>query len=230
MAQRSPTQSGASPLKQLVVFTKQTAGLEKTLRFIQAVSQVVGVTSDDKFLATQCLTARDQLALGRRYFRLLEFYGCFERVHGLLTSTSSTGTLLYVMELAQYTFLGLYFLLENFTILHDMNVARVDWYRPLMTEANKFWLYALTLSIIRATWEVLFPVEAPAGGENGTEKNTKQPAAPKWPLVKRIIIDGCDLTLPGSFIGWVPATGLQIGLVMVVSTVLAGHNVWLAQG
>lgn len=53
-----------SPLKQLVTFTGQTAGLEKTLRLIQAVSQIVGVTSDDKTLSTQCLAARDQLALG----------------------------------------------------------------------------------------------------------------------------------------------------------------------
>ncbi|KAL4932009.1 PEX11 domain protein [Aspergillus undulatus] len=241
---QAPAQSGIFPLKQLSTFTSQTAGLEKTLRLIQASAQVVGFTSDDKTLAAQCLAARDQLALGRRYFRLLDFYPCFERVHGLMNSPSSSGTLLSVMELAQWTFLGLYLFLENFTILHDMNVARVDWYRPLMLEANKFWFYALVLSIVRSAWEVLFPtvVAIPAkssgsGSGSSKEKNAKtktkpqQPTStsPRWPFVKRIIIDACDLTLPGSFIGWVPATGLQIGLAMVLSTVLAGHNVWLAQ-
>ncbi len=119
-----------------------------------------------------------------------------------------------------------------------MNVARVDWYRPLMTEANKFWFYALVLSILRMTWLIFFPVEAtPAKGKgkgksksNGKVDAEKETAKqPKWPLVKKIIIDGCDLTLPGSFVGWVPASGLQVGAAMVVSTVLVGHNVWLAQ-
>lgn len=58
-----------SPLKQLVTFTSQTAGLEKTLRLIQAVSQIVGVASDDKTLSTQCLAARDRLALGCTHHR-----------------------------------------------------------------------------------------------------------------------------------------------------------------
>jgi hypothetical protein len=53
-----------SPIKQLATFTSQTAGLEKTLRFIQATSQVVGELSDDKAVTRQWLTARDQLALG----------------------------------------------------------------------------------------------------------------------------------------------------------------------
>ncbi|KAL4936391.1 hypothetical protein BDV06DRAFT_205128 [Aspergillus oleicola] len=237
MAQAS-AQPGASPLKSLVTYMSQTSGLEKTLRLIQATAQVVGFTTDDKSLATQCLTARDQLALGRRYFRLLDFYGCFERVHHLMNNPSSSGTILAVMELAQYTFLGLYLFLENFTILHDMNVARVAWYHPLMTEANKFWFYALSLSILRCTWELFFPTvtSVPAkvsekGDGKGKSKtsSTQQTTAPKWPLIKRIIIDGCDLTLPGSFIGWVPATGLQIGVGMVVSTLLAGHEVWLRQ-
>ncbi|KAL4952486.1 peroxisomal biogenesis factor 11 [Aspergillus filifer] len=230
-------------LKSLVNYTSQTSGLEKTLRLIQATAQVIGFTTDDHGLATQCLTARDQLALGRRYFRLLDFYGCFERVHYLMNNPSSSGTILSVMELAQYTFLGLYLFLENFTILHDMNVARVNWYKPLMTEANKFWFYALSLSILRCIWELFFPTVMSVPAEvSGNEKNggkgkgksqtqtqTQQVTAPKWPLIKRIIIDGCDLTLPGSFIGWVPASGLQIGVGMVVSTLLAGHEVWLRQ-
>jgi hypothetical protein len=114
-----------------------------------------------------------------------------------------------------------------------MNVYRVDWYKPLMTEANKFWFYAIVLSITRAAWELLFtPVVAGSstkGKGDKAKKASAAPGSPKWPLVKRIVIDVCDLTLPGSFIGWVPVTGLQIGLAMVVSTVLAGHNVWLAQ-
>ncbi|KAL4908424.1 hypothetical protein BDW74DRAFT_175106 [Aspergillus multicolor] len=230
--------SSFSPLKSLVKFTSQTAGLEKTLRLIQATSQVVGATTHNATLAAQCLAARDQLALTRRFFRLLDFYSCFERVHFLINNPSSSGTILSVMELAQYTFLGLYLFLEDFTILHDMNVARVDWAHALTTEADKFWFYALALSVMRYMWELLVP-QIPATPTStktvGDEKRkakagTQQASAPKWPLVKRIIIDGCDLMLPGSFLGWTPVTPLQIGLGMIVSTILAGHNVWAAQG
>ncbi|KAL4787198.1 peroxisomal biogenesis factor 11 [Aspergillus varians] len=245
---------GISPLQQLFTFTRQTAGVEKTLRLVQAVSQIVGVISDNEILATQCMMARDQLALARRYIRFLDFYSCFARVHDLLASPSSTGTILSVMELAQYTFLGLFRLLEDFTILHDSNIARVEWARPLMIEANKFWFYSLALSIMRVTWELFFPIVAPSrttsssdkastpgkdGDGDGDSDSTmqkkteqqqqQQQSPPKWPLIKQIIISGCDLTQPGSFIRWVPATGLQIGLGMVVSTILSGHDVWLAQ-
>ncbi|KAL2817655.1 peroxisomal biogenesis factor 11 [Aspergillus granulosus] len=220
-----------SPIKQLTTFTSQTAGLEKTLRFIQAVSQVVGELSADKTVARQWLTTRDQLALGRRYFRLLDFYGCFERVHTLLAGTSSQGAVLGTMELAEYTFLGLYLLLEDFTILHDMNVYHVSWYRPLLTEANKFWFYAIILSIIRATWDLLFAPAppTPAKNEKGTAPVALATGPSKSTLVKRIVINVCDLTLPGSFVGWLPVTGLQIGIAMVVSTLLAGHGIWVAQ-
>ncbi|KAL2832780.1 peroxisomal biogenesis factor 11 [Aspergillus pseudoustus] len=220
-----------SPIKQLATFTSQTAGLEKTLRLIQATSQVVGELTPDKTVARQWLTARDQLALGRRYFRLLDFYGCFERVHGLLAGSSTQGGILTTIEMAEYTFLGLYLLLENLTILHDMNVYHVSWYKPLLTEANKFWFYAIILSITRATWALLF-TSAPTVTPSKTEKGAKTPAATgpsKSALVKGIVINACDLTLPGSFVGWVPATGLQIGIAMVVSTLLAGHNIWVAQ-
>jgi hypothetical protein len=117
-----------------------------------------------------------------------------------------------------------------------MNVYHVSWYRPLLTEANKFWFYALILSITRATWELLFTSSSPAPtpaskGEKEKGKGTAPVPAgrTKSVLVKKIVIDTCDLTLPGSFIGWVPVTGLQIGVAMVVSTLLAGHGVWVAQ-
>ncbi|KAL2869774.1 PEX11 domain protein [Aspergillus lucknowensis] len=215
-----------SPIKELASFTSQTAGLEKTLRLIQAASQVAGELSADSARATQLFTARDQLALGRRYFRLLDFYGCFERVHELLATPSAQGAILGTLELAEHTFLGLYLLLENFTILHDMNVYHVSWYTPLLTEANKFWFYAIVISIARASWMLLFPQRSK--GEKG------KPVAPvagpsKSQLATRIVIDACDLTLPGSFTGWLPVTGLQIGLAMVVSTLLAGHGIWVAR-
>jgi hypothetical protein len=114
-----------------------------------------------------------------------------------------------------------------------MNVYHVSWYRPLLTEANKFWFYALILSITRATWELLFTSSSPSPNKGGSEKEKgKAPVTAgrtKSALVKKIVIDTCDLTLPGSFIGWVPVTGLQIGVAMVVSTLLAGHGVWVAQ-
>lgn len=130
--------------------------------------------------------------------------------------------------------------------LHDMDVARVSWYRAVMTEANKFWFYALVLSIMRCILEILSGSAKTQGQEKGQAKGQEKssekkdgkdkspvpvltPTPAKWPLVKKMIIDSCDLALPGSFIGWVPVTALQVGLAMVVSTLLAGHNVWMAQ-
>lgn len=54
-----------SLLKQLINFTSVTAGLEKTLRLIQAVALVVAEVSSDALTAKRCSIAWSQLALGK---------------------------------------------------------------------------------------------------------------------------------------------------------------------
>lgn len=58
--QNPPSQS---LVKQFANFTDSTAGLEKTLRLIQALCSVVSEVTLDTVLAKRCLIAKSQLAL-----------------------------------------------------------------------------------------------------------------------------------------------------------------------
>ena len=79
----------------------------------------------------------------------------------------------------------------------------------------------------------------PIAKESGTTTTTAAAAAQPVPVssspyssvsptVKRIIISGCDLLIPGSFLGWIPASSLQVGLATTVSTLVPLGDIWVS--
>jgi len=131
-----------------------------------------------------------------------------------------------------------------------MGVWKTAWSHDVLIEAHKLWFYSLSLSLISAVWS-LFSTKShgkkktdvaekkPGNGNSNSkekdEKKAKADAVPEkagsayGPVMKRIVIDGCDLLIPGSFVGWVNAGPVVIGMAMVVSTVLTAQDVWRAQ-
>lgn len=102
---------------QLFNFTSQTTGLDLTLRLLQALTQIGTEILLDADTIKQCATATAQLALGRRYLRLFSFIGCFARTHELFLGPTSTGSILTLLGLVESSCLGVYLLMENFTIV-----------------------------------------------------------------------------------------------------------------
>jgi hypothetical protein len=108
---------------------------------------------------------------------------------------------------------------------------------PILLEANKFWFYAICISIARKSKELVFGSAGPesSSGSSGTDEKKKkktseiapsQPASSTLSLLNGIVIDSLDLTLPGSFLGWIPLEMLGIGMAMLVSTVLVWPTAW----
>ncbi|GMG34372.1 unnamed protein product [Aspergillus oryzae] len=110
----------------------------------------------------------------------------------------------------------------------------------------KFWFYSLALSVIGAVWGLLSTSSSSASSKTGSDekKNKKKNAektvsntddsqtkAQRTALMKRIVVDGCDLLIPGVFVGWMHVSDLMIGVTMVISTVVSGGDAWVkAQG
>lgn len=44
--------------------------------------------------------------------------------------------------------------------------------------------------------------------------------------MKRVLVDGCDLLIPGAFLGWFGLGDDAVGVAMVVSTVVSGRDIW----
>jgi hypothetical protein len=123
-----------------------------------------------------------------------------------------------------------------------MNIHPVAWNKLVLIEAYKFWFYALSLSILGAVLGLLFtPRVSTASKYSSDEKpstkkdNGKAPTtvdaqgqsqAERTALMKRIVVDGCDLLIPGAFVGWMQVSDLVVGVTMVISTVVSGGDVW----
>ncbi|TVY89144.1 hypothetical protein LAWI1_G004421 [Lachnellula willkommii] len=226
-----------SPTK-ILRFTNDAAGLEKTLRLLQSLTQVIAFHS---LSPTPYLRARSQIALGRRYFRLLKWADCFGLSYKAFVESSGV---VGVLEVGKWSCLGLYFLLELFTLkcvrefeadeekLDAMGVHESDWAAPLFVEANKFWFYGICLSLLLGVVQLWKLGASPAmqGGEKEdaekVKREMKEWGASRETFVKKLVIDGCDLLIPGVTTGWMVVSSANVGMAMVVSTVLASRDIW----
>ncbi|GAD94741.1 hypothetical protein NFIA_055860 [Paecilomyces variotii No. 5] len=236
----SPSQlvppSSTGIVKQFTNFTNHGVGLEKTLRLVQALTQAgaeVLIDTDER-LAKRFAIARGQIALSRRYFRFFKFLDCFERVSTLFYPRQSEAnegdSVRTALELVKWTCFGIYLAMEDLTIngpdvhrhllteihrqLDAMGVYSTSWSSWMLVEAHKFWFCALSLSLLGSLWMLLV-----------ADPKTSASKSSSW--VKRIIIDGCDLLIPGSMVGWISVSPLVVAMNMVVSTVLAAQDIWV---
>ncbi|KAA8642448.1 uncharacterized protein ATNIH1004_011392 [Aspergillus tanneri] len=126
-------------------------------------------------------------------------------------------------------------LIQALAQFHDMNVWLVPWYTTVLIEANKFWFYSICISITRSLLESLlgFAIRPRTPKGRGQQKKKKEdkstssaPGSSTTTLLERIVIDSCDLALPGSFLGWTALGDLEVGMAMIVSTVVASRDIW----
>ncbi|KAK5805820.1 hypothetical protein VI817_000078 [Penicillium citrinum] len=224
-------QKGYTPMiARLNRFVNNGAGLEKTLRLIQSMAQVAAVFTVGS-TAVRLTTAKLQLALTRRFFRFFGFIESFQRVSTLL-SKEGMGSVAGWLDLAKWTCFGLYFILEDLTILHAMGVWAVPWEERVMREANTFWFYALCFSLAGTLYALLSAGPSETRGRGGKKKNTRKSekmAASKAvssALWTQLLIDGCDLLIPAELLNWMPTGDLVIGSTMILSTLLAAGSIW----
>ncbi|KAK2765099.1 hypothetical protein FQN54_008798 [Arachnomyces sp. PD_36] len=238
MGASPPSQPRASLPKQLANFTNSAAGLDLTLRLIHALAIVGAEISTDDVIVEKCIIATAQLGLARRYLRFFSFIECFENVYELLGGRSATsGTIAMTMQLVESSCLGMYFLLEDLTMLHDMNIWLVPWYTTVLLEANKFWFYAICVSIIGNIGQLLYgsPTENKAQeSKSDTKEETTDVGHPLRPepssstasLLNQVVASSLDLSLPTTFLGWSGLGNREVGAAMTVSTILAWRGAW----
>ncbi|TQW01136.1 PEX11 domain-containing protein [Cordyceps javanica] len=220
-----PQQPLPSLLRQACKFFGTTAGLDLTLRLFQGLV-IISAKAADEVVATRSFIASAQLDLARRYLRFFVLLDCIHNV--LDTIAKEHASLAYkTLDLVEWSCLLMYFALENLTMLHDMKIHVLPWYRPVLVEANKFWLYAILASIARTVIRragLLFS-RSPARSSKREQQQQQQQHPPPPPL-RRLVIDALDLCLPASFIGWVAIDDVTIGCIMTLSTLLVWRDVW----
>lgn len=152
-------------------------------------------------------------------------------------SSSKTG-IPKVLETAKFSLLGLYFLVEMLTITDIMGLTKLPAGPWLIVESNRMWFYGLIFGILQAIWEGLFvAVEdkqqrvVSEKGKRGKKVSAQMKMVSSGPKkkglpYKQLLIDGCDLFIPGAVIQVIPFSPLVVGIAMALSTVLQISDMW----
>jgi hypothetical protein len=118
-----------------------------------------------------------------------------------------------------------------------MGIWSTEWAGMLFVEAMKFWFYSLTFSIL-LTLVLLYSTMSKSAGavdDTGTssEKSLKEvdaaaerDSALRWNLLKKLMIDCCDIYIPGGITGWLMASSGTVGVLGMLSTLLASKDIW----
>ncbi|KAM3523803.1 hypothetical protein MY4038_008015 [Beauveria bassiana] len=239
-----------SLLAQSCRFLGTTAGLDLTLRFFHGLV-IISAKAADEAVATRSSIAASQLNLARRYLRFFVLLDCIQNVLDTISKEYASlayktfdlvewSCLLLYFALENLTMVRTLFysspsplfptlssspcspdLVQHPLQLHDMQIHVVPWYAPVLIEANKFWFYAITASILRTIAQrigLFHSTRTPF-----SRRRLQLPPPPPW---RRLVVDALDLTLPASFVGWVVMDDVTIGCLMTLSTILAWRDVW----
>ena len=122
-----------------------------------------------------------------------------------------------------------------------MGIWTTTWAAGLFVEAMKFWFYSLSLGIIVGVVQLYqLYMEPVVVSEKQTEVREKtaqngkviqmmeitEREEKRSKIIKKIVVDGCDLFIPGSTTGWMAVSTANVGMLSVVSTVLAATDIW----
>lgn len=139
-----------------------------------------------------------------------------------------------------------------FTILDAVTGAWRPWAVSTQTEALKIWFYALSVSVVLDLYEILFvysdrvvaTTSAPADqmkekkpNSEGTERGPGEivsPEADSQPLqatkrrilYRQLVIDSCDVLIPGAAVGWLNLDPVTVGVVGTISALVSISDAW----
>jgi hypothetical protein len=115
-----------------------------------------------------------------------------------------------------------------------MGIQKSPWAASLFLEANKFWFYSLVLSILLGIIQLCnLGINPPLSEEKNKDISEEQAdlelkgwKVNRSKIMRRLVIDGCDVFIPGFVTGWIVVSSAGVGLASVVSTVLASMDIW----
>lgn len=149
------------------------------------------------------------------------------------------------------TFDGLYLLLEAATLvdtlaIEGLTIMDKDLHFATKIESQRCWFLALlfgALSCILRLYDMqTVAVARPAPAKTATtnaaasendkavpeikKTQTAKTTAQQLQVSKKLMVCLLDLPLPGSIVGWIPASQGTLGLLMLTTSVLTGWDVW----
>ena len=123
-----------------------------------------------------------------------------------------------------------------------MKVTKTEWGPGVLQEALKFWFYAEVASILLSLYDLFIIWTVPDAptkskpkvgtSEKGDSKaaDATQPKAvslESMKIYKKLLIDCCDILIPGSGVGWISIDPIILGVTGCISTLVSMSDVWV---
>lgn len=128
-----------------------------------------------------------------------------------------------------------------------MGITSYEWGPRLQNEALKCWFYGISWSILLGYSQLVMlffssgksaPSQDTGGKRAESEDEKESPESAKEAarkaelqlarsrILTQLAIDHCDIFIPGSAVGWIPAGPVGVGTCQSISSVLAMQQVW----
>lgn len=196
-----------------------------------------------------------RLGLVRRFIRFFRFFDAFSASYNMFNSLSKEGQptgahLEKTVDVIAGTFNGLYLLLEAVTLVDALRVPGlaiwgIEAESAIKIESQRCWLFALVAGALACMLRLsrvrdLTPTRtASKVTQENTGTNEKENAkieeerarvsmdrAQSRRLTRKMVACVLDMALPGSVVGWIPASKSSVATITLVTSVLTGADVW----
>jgi hypothetical protein len=89
-----------------------------------------------------------------------------------------------------------------------MNITNSAFLTSLQHHALQIWFFAISVSLLLTFYDFLC-----------SHTSKKQ-------LYTSLVIDCCDILIPGSAVGWIPVSSVTVGIASSISSVIVGQQIW----
>ncbi|KAG9823101.1 hypothetical protein KCU98_g16768, partial [Aureobasidium melanogenum] len=191
-------------------YANDAAAVEKSLRLLQALVQIAAGTTASAADAKTWNMARGQFALARRYLRLFKWIDFGQSTQQAFASSEPDPSR-RMLKTVKNALLALYFFMEMFCITNAMNITNSSFLVSLQHHALQIWFFAISVSFVLTSYELLC---------------FSTSSATKPQLYTNLVIDCCDILIPGSAVNWIPVSSVAVGVASSISSLIVGKQIW----
>ncbi|KAI5194784.1 hypothetical protein E4T39_08516 [Aureobasidium subglaciale] len=199
-------------LAEVANYANNAAAVEKSLRLLQALVQIAAGTASSTADAKTWSTARGHFALTRRYLRLFKWIDFSQLT--LQSWASEQDPSRRILKSSKNALLGLYFFMEMFCIVNEMGITASPFLDALQDHALQVWFFAISVSLMLTFYDFLTIRSVTTSPTTNTQLSTS------------LLVDACDILIPGSAVGWISASSVTVGIASSISSVIIGKQIW----
>ncbi|KAF2009688.1 peroxisomal biogenesis factor 11 [Aaosphaeria arxii CBS 175.79] len=213
-------------------FVATTTGRDKVLRTLQYFSRFLAwylyrtnhpASSIAPFEAT-----KKQFGVARKLLRVGKFVEHLKAA-AIATDAKTLDPIVRFTTVARQLGYAGYMFFDNVTVLHAANIRTFSTAQRLVREGYRAWFTGISFSIISSLYSLYKLRERAAqisekDGEGAVEKKKVQKEANALRI--QLLSDLCDITIPGTTLGWFNLDDGAVGLAGTLSSLLGVYSQW----